>query len=279
MARRACDGWVRSLKGETLCFTGKVVVDGKWLVRSECVRRAGQRDATSKTDFSGAISLVIHGDLTGKQVSDSRRDYSDTLVGTERERASGHHVHVVDGAGFGDLIHGFPAPCLELRRPPRGSAPEVVPPQANRDVLGAPLQVRKVGRHGVRELAVDLSSLDEATAAHERTVGALIEHLARLKIGVHTFARNSPKFDAGWATGKEIFVAEVKSLTGTSQDQQIRLGIGQVLDYAHQLRSTLSGRSIQPVLVLEKKPADNRWGSLAKAVGIKLIWAPEFRGI
>jgi len=279
VVRRACDGWVRSLKGETLCFTGKVVVDHKWLVRSECVRRAARRGATSKTDFSGVISLVVHGDLTGKQVSDTRRDYSDTLVGTERERASGHHVHVVDGAGFGDLIHGFPAPCLELRRPPRGSAPEVVPPQANRDVLGAPLQVRKVGRHGVRELAVDLSTLDEATAAHERTVGALIKHLARQKIEVHTFARNSPQFDAGWATGKEIFVAEVKSLTGTGQDQQIRLGIGQVLDYAHQLRSALSGRSIQPVLVLEKKPADNRWGSLAKAVGIKLIWAPEFRGI
>ncbi|MGC2996912.1 hypothetical protein ACPF8X_00475 [Streptomyces sp. G35A] len=30
-----------------------------------------------------------------------------------------------------------------------------------------------------------------------------------------------------------IFMAEVKSLTGTSQDQHIRLGAGQVLDYAH----------------------------------------------
>ncbi|XMA39418.1 hypothetical protein O1157_30220 [Streptomyces albogriseolus] len=280
MARQRCNGWVRSLKGQTLCFTGKIVVDGEWLVRTECVRRAKHKHAVTKTDFSSEVSLVVHGDLSGKQVSDTKRNYSDTLVGADRERGLGRHVHVVDEKGFGNLIHGFSAPCLELRSPKRGGRPVVVPPHAAYDVLGAPLQVRQRGRSTAQELKVDLSSLDEGTAAHERTVDALIKHLGRRGTEVHTFARNSPRFDAGWAVGKDIFVAEVKSLTGTSQDQQIRLGIGQVLDYAHQLRTrTGSGASIQPILVLEKKPADGRWSSLAQAVGIQLTWAPRFPGI
>ncbi|SEC01749.1 hypothetical protein SAMN05216483_0887 [Streptomyces sp. 2131.1] len=111
-------------------------------------------------------------------------------------------------------------------------------------------------------------------AEHERE-----RHLAQRDITVHTFARNSPQFDAGWVIEDEIFIAEVKSLTGTSQDQQIRLGIGQVLDYVHQLQRPGSGHSIRPVLVLEKRPMDGRWASLAQAVGIRLAWGPRFEGI
>ncbi|MFF8593717.1 hypothetical protein ACF061_20170 [Streptomyces sp. NPDC015220] len=279
MTHRTCDGWVHSLKAHTLCFTGKVVVDGEWMVREECARRAKQRGATTRTDFSNGITLVVHGDLAGKQVSDTRRNYSGTLVAAERERGQGRHVHVVDGHGFGDLIHGFSAPCLKLRHPPQGGGPVVVPAHAAYGVLGAPLHIRKSSRHQPTELTVDLSSLDEGTAAHESTVGALIGHLARRGVEVHSHARNSPRFDAGWVIGKDIFVGEVKSLTGTSQDQQIRLGIGQVLDYAHQLRLAVSGRSVRPVLVLEKVPADDRWISLAQEVGIQLTWAPAFHGV
>ncbi|WP_327421105.1 hypothetical protein OG763_09630 [Streptomyces sp. NBC_01230] len=126
---------------------------------------------------------------------------------------------------------------------------------------------------------MDLNHLDKATAAHESTVGALIDHLTRQGVEVHSYARSAPRFDAGWSNGTEIFIAEVKSLTGASEDQQIRLGIGQVLDYAHQLRLGPSGRSVRPVLVLERKPADTRWSSLSEAVGIQLTWAPEFAGV
>jgi hypothetical protein len=274
-----CNGWVYSLKEQTICFTGRIVVDGEWMVRKKCDSRAGQCGAKSKSDFSRHVSLVVHGDLSTKSVSDTQRNYSDTLLGAEHEREQGHHVHVVDSQGFGDLIHGFPAPCLKLRRPPHGNWPVLVPSQARYGVLGAPLRTRQVGRHDSQELAMDLSGLDKGTAAHESTISALIKYLAQRDIAVHTFARNSPQFDAGWVVEDEVFIAEVKSLTGTSQDQQIRLGIGQVLDYAHQLQRPGSGHSIRPTLVLEKRPADGRWASLAQAVGIRLAWGPEFEGI
>ncbi|MEO3785162.1 hypothetical protein ABGB12_17660 [Actinocorallia sp. B10E7] len=107
---------------------------------------------------------------------------------------------------------------------------------------------------------------------------ALIEHLAQKEIKARQHARNAPRFDAGWTHDDDVFVAEVKSLTGTSEEQQIRLGIGQILDYAHQLRSTHPDDRIRPVLVLEKQPTDPRWTSVADQSGILLTWAPDFAG-
>jgi hypothetical protein len=71
-----------------------------------------------------------------------------------------------------------------------------------------------------------------------------------------------------------LYVAEVKSLTGADEAQQIRLGFGQVLDYTTQLAQ----RRIraQPVVVLEKRPRSNRWDSLGEATGVVLDFAPTF---
>ncbi|WP_405668991.1 hypothetical protein [Streptomyces sp. NBC_00055] len=276
---RQCDGWVHSLRGHTVCFTGTILIDGERTVRKRCAAKAESLGATSKTDFSGKITLVVHGDLAGKSVSDTRRNYSSTLVETEREHRQGNHICVVDGDGFADLLEGFPTQCRELRRTPGGREPQLAPPRAGGDILGGPLRVQQVGQHTSDALTMDLNHLDKATAAHESTIGALIDHLTGQGVEVHSYARSAPRFDAGWSNGAEIFIAEVKSLTGASEDQQIRLGIGQVLDYAHQLRLVPSGRSVRPVLVLERKPADTRWSSLSEAVGIQLTWAPEFAGV
>src|SRR5687768_51847 len=106
--------------------------------------------------------------------------------------------------------------------------------------------------HEVGALSLDLNQLDEATEAHEKTVAALIDHLVRQNVEVRGPARNAPLFDAGWSRGESVFIAEVKSLIGAREDQQIRLGIGQVLDYAHQIRDMGMPGDIHPVLVLER---------------------------
>ena len=79
-----------------------------------------------------------------------------------------------------------------------------------------------------------------------------------------------PAFDLAWFVEGTLFVVEVKSCNQNNQTQQLRLGIGQVLDY----EDTLLGRghSVQPVLYLEKQPADPRWHGLTQRHGIQLIW-------
>lgn len=279
MPGQPCQGTVHRLKGQTICFTGRVLVDGEWRVRTHCAERAAQQGATPKTDFSRKVTLVVYGDLASKVVTDDRRAYSSTLVDAEAERRRGRHVCVVDADGFSALLRGRPAPCLELRRARTGRVRPVAAATPEARVLGGPLRLRRTGRRAPGDLTLDLSRLDEATAAHEATIGALIEYLSRQGVEACTNAAGAPAFDAGWSLGEDIFVAEVKSLTGAREDQQIRLGIGQILDYAHQLRSTCPSVAIRPVLVLEKRPSAARWTALADNIGLRLTWAPEFAGI
>ncbi|MGW3389383.1 hypothetical protein [Streptomyces cinereoruber] len=279
MPDRPCRGTVHGLNGRTICFTGRVLVDGEWRVRTHCAERAKQRGATSKSDFSRKVTLVVYGDLASKVVIDDNRAYSSTLVDAEAERSRGRHVCVVDGDGFSKLLRGRPAPCLELRKARTGRVRPVPAATAEARILGGPLRVRRAGRRASGDLALDLSHLDKATAAHEATVGALIAHLSRQGIEACTHASGAPEFDAGWSRGEDVFVAEVKSLTGAREDQQIRLGVGQVLDYAQQLRSAFPRTVVHPVLVLEKRPSAARWTALADSVGLRLVWAPDFSGI
>ncbi|MFI6645191.1 BRCT domain-containing protein [Streptomyces sp. NPDC050504] len=273
-----CGGWVHSLGGHTLCFTGKVLIDGEWKVRKHCREIAEQLGADWKPDFSRKITIFVHGDLASQAVTDTHREYSKKLVRAAWERDRGYHVCVVDGDGFADLISGYPARCRELQRAQGDDDQVLVLPQTGDGVLGGPLQRHRVGHHAPAPLTVDLAHLDKGTEAHEATIAALIKHLAEQQIEVRGHARNAPRFDAGWSRGQEVFIAEVKSLTGASEEQQIRLGIGQVLDYAHQLQLARTHGQIRPVLVLEKQPTDPRWISLAESSGILLTWGPAFAG-
>ncbi|MFE5401582.1 hypothetical protein ACFQ9Z_09275 [Streptomyces sp. NPDC056580] len=280
MLDEACRGTVHGLKGHTVCFTGRVLVDGVWTVRATCAKRAGQRGAVTKTDFSRKVTLVVYGDLASKVVTDDRRAYSSTLVDAEAERSRGRHVCVVDADGFSKLLKGRPAPCLELRKARAGRVrPVAADTTEGGGILGASLRVRHTGRRPSGDLSLDLSSLDKATTAHEGTVGALIAHLSRQGVEARAHAPGAPQFDAGWSRGEDVFVAEVKSLTGAREEQQIRLGIGQVLDYAHQLRSMHPNTVLLPVLVLERPPSLARWAALAGSVGLRLTWAPDFAGL
>ena len=139
--------------------------------------------------------------------------------------------------------------------------------------------------HAVLAARLDaLPPAEKRTAQDAAVVGrifwdALIAHLSRQGIEACTYASGAPEFDAGWSRGEDIFVAEVKSLTGAREDQQIRLGVGQILDYAQQLRNACPSTVIHPVLVLEKRPSAARWTALAEGVGLRLTWAPDFTGI
>jgi hypothetical protein len=84
-----------------------------------------------------------------------------------------------------------------------------------------------------------------------------------------------PDFDLAWKQGDIVTVVEVKSLTDTNQDGQLRLGLGQVLDYQHRLE--LNGCSTRAVLAVEKEPNDSRWTEICGNHGVNLVW-PEIFG-
>ena len=78
-----------------------------------------------------------------------------------------------------------------------------------------------------------------------------------------------PNFDVSWFDESTFVVVEVKSLTSSNEVGQMRLGIGQVLDYEDVLlRQDYPAR---PVLAVEREP-DSRWFPLCRHHGIRLVW-------
>lgn len=276
MSVRHCpDRWVSSLRGQVVTFTGVVNIDGRHLLRGECEREAHARGASTATDFSGRITLLVEGDLDGKAVTDQARGYSKKLVGAQDARVYGRpHVHVIDSDGFADLVDGRPTRCRNLRG--TGNAVRILP-EIGEGVLGGPLRPRAAVTRDAVELTTDMSALDAGTKAHEETVVALKAHLHQAGHLAQGPSRGSPLFDIGWHDGTRVFIGEVKSLRGTVQDQQIRLGIGQLLDYTHQLKAR--GQLVVPVLILECQPNSSRWATLAAEYRFLLTYAPGFPDI
>jgi hypothetical protein len=255
-----------------VAYTGYVFIDGTWVPQATCAELAAQRGADWRDDWSSEVTLLVHGDLAGKQVIDPERGYSRKLVSAQQSRRQKRHVHVVDADGFSDLLAGTEAPCRRLRR----RAGEIfVAGKVGDRILGGPLKPRRIPRRSSGDvLQVDWDRIDAATAAHEETIRALIAHLRREGVEVRGPWRGGPLFDAGWTRGRTVYVAEVKSLLGVRQDQQIRLGLGQLLDYEYRIPKGL-GRVV-PVLVLERQPTSDHWTRLCASHGVCLTWAPNF---
>ena len=70
-------------------------------------------------------------------------------------------------------------------------------------------------------------------------------------------------------------MCEVKSLPAAgTEDRQLRLGIGQVLDY--QALMARRNNRVRAVLATERAPSDPRWSLLCEAHGIVLVWPETF---
>ncbi|MGP7999753.1 MAG: hypothetical protein ACLPKI_20910 [Streptosporangiaceae bacterium] len=75
-----------------------------------------------------------------------------------------------------------------------------------------------------------------------------------------------------------MFVAEVKSITDGNEEEQLRLGLGQVLRYRHHL-TRLGHQYVVAVLVPERTPRDASWNSLCSDLGVMLVSRPMLPSI
>jgi hypothetical protein len=145
---------------------------------------------------------------------------------------------------------------------------------AERGSLGRPFRRRDEDVEVTSREAVTARDPDAAgrgLRAHNRLQNQLSDLVeAAGYIPIDPESPIDPAFDLAWFVEQNLFVVEVKSCTQDNQTQQLRLGIGQVLDYEDTLLAR--GHTVQPVLYLEKQPADLRWSGLTRRHGIQLIW-------
>ncbi|MDG4771163.1 hypothetical protein [Solwaraspora sp. WMMD792] len=116
--------------------------------------------------------------------------------------------------------------------------------------------------------AFDKEAYSAGCDEHDRLSRWLIDTLAATGTSVGTGLAEVP-VDLAWqdADGRQ-YIAEVKSLVGVSPEDQLRLGLGQVLEYRHRL--SLASRVVTPIL-LTSAPVDEVWRDICRNNGVTLI--------
>jgi hypothetical protein len=200
------------------------------------------------------------------------------LVGQKPQRGANTAPVAFDESGARDLLQHFgirPGIRDGLRADSAGSVGEQllqdelssVRPRAQSDQPYRPADEVSTSPVGV-VFERDPEVVDRGLRGHARTQNLAAEWLRDHGIAVRS-PRGGVNYDLAWADKDVQFVGEVKSLHDLNERHQLRLGIGQVLEYAHRLDA-------RPVLIVERKPSEMYWQSVCEHLGIRLVWPEVF---
>jgi predicted RNA-binding protein with PUA-like domain len=197
--------------------------------------------------FQGARDIV---EYIGEFVLDEQEQYSWAQAPATGEaslrRVILFHLRPVDRPAAASQNRQTGVPYQEQDETTEVSSPTPSTPPADPDAIGRGLRTH-------RRLQNQLSRLVRAAGLAPLRPSAI-----------------DPDFDLAWETPVATVVVEVKSCTKANEIRQLRMGIGQVLDYEDTLRAR--GRAVQPVLYLERAPSDARWVQLAERHNVRLVW-------
>lgn len=196
-----------------------------------------------------------------------------SLAQTEALHQGLEYDHGTDVLPALEGIAGLPSPSPEMPAP--------LPPKE-----GAPVGVVGGAYRAADEAAavaeVDPFSIDPAIRerglrGHATTQNALASYVTAQGLDPRSPRTGEPNFDLAWEDSETIFVTEVKSMTFSNEEKQMRLGVGQILRY-RQIMERL-GRPVIGVLAVENEPTDPGWKTLCNDLGIVLVWPPRIASI
>ena len=126
--------------------------------------------------------------------------------------------------------------------------------------------------------AVDPELIERALAAHARIQDALADHVRHWGIDpLSPRPAIDPEYDLAWEAHDTFTVVEVKSLTESNEEKQLRLGLGQLLRYRHLLAR--EHRTVEAVLAVERSPSDPEWVELCRSLAVCLTWPDDWPGL
>ena len=155
-----------------------------------------------------------------------------------------------------------------------------------KSIVGSKKQLNEIYKKANQDVTIawgngfklNTKALEHSSRAHARIQNSLGLWLKRR--GLKPFSPNanhSALFDIAWKRGSTLYICEVKSLNRVNEDQQLRLGIGQVLHY-QQLMMQSQKMKVSAVLAVERQPTDHEtWLAIAKRHGVKLVWKETFK--
>lgn len=279
-------------------------------------RHTGGRDATAVlrrlvnvplSTTTGRSNVIVDVMATHVQVATGRSPegqpvpIQDVQQGLDRLYSTGEVVVDEASLGYrssfiGAVLRTLPGTVLRTK-PPRiqlvGPDNADQEESAGGELVGGRAGLGAAYRHAqvsaspaVREpFTFDPAMVERGLRGHADTQNELARVLAAAGIEPRSpRLPEEPNFDLAWLNGETIFVAEVKSITDDNEEEQLRLGLGQVLRYRQRL-ANLGYQHVVAVLVPERQPHDPSWSQLCQDLGVALLWkdkldtAPALKGV
>ena len=116
----------------------------------------------------------------------------------------------------------------------------------------------------------DPNLLDRALQIHSITQNMIANWIIENGLVPLSPSPDTCDFDIAWDSPNGKVVCEIKSISDANEKHQFRLGLGQVIDYAHSLDAI-------PVLVFSRKPSYPNFAEVARRAGVGVLW-PEVLG-
>ena len=135
-------------------------------------------------------------------------------------------------------------------------------PWANEEVVVE----MKIGERDAADPAARTAGLRRHAVAQNKLVRAYRDAGGQPFVSKHNL-------DAAWTMpgSSTVFVAEVKGITKANEVGQLRLGLGQVIDFAVEVANS-SGRPVHPILFVSTEPMAPRWDEKCGQGGVELAW-------
>jgi transcriptional regulator with XRE-family HTH domain len=155
--------------------------------------------------------------------------------------------------------------------------PDTTVPETTGDDVGAPYRPADETTT-VQQVAMSLDGYlaqERAVRAHARLQNAVAAGIQAAGHTPRSPRPDEPQYDVAYLAADGTFtVVEVKSCTPDNVELQLRLGLGQVLRYAHQLRAR--HQHVRAVLATELAPPAE-WPALLDSLNVAVLREPDLQ--
>lgn len=246
---------IESLRGRSVVFTGRLYLRGDHIPRDAAIGLARSLGARVRDNHRAKVSRITDVLVRGESELWSHGTYGDDETEVARLQGEGHRIQIIDASGFESLVDGGWAYAIA----PHDALPPMPPETAPYRPVSADNPVTAVPT---------IVNLAAATNAHMKFQNDLAKQALAAGLSPLRSTRPDVMFDLGWLGGDgRLVIVEVKTLTGTNARQQLRLGLGQVLDYTSRLGD------VTAVLAVDVLPPENEhWTALCQSHAVSLVW-------
>ena len=253
------DKRLRSLRGQVVVFTGRLS-----MLRADAVRLAQRKGAAASNKVSGTTTIVVQGAPSG---SYTWPNMGLKLAEVYERRRRHQRIYVISEDEFRMLIDGHGLPMAATRAAAEGRSAS----------FGVPWRPPAFRSGSTPPAFVDFAARERATREHQRLTALMALWAENHGVTPMAPVTSDCAYDVAWSHKGRVSVVEVKTINRRNEAQQVRLAIGQVLDYRLRLEEMGTTR-VRPVVALSTSPSGPHWRSLCERAGVELTWAP-FRGL